>query len=88
MTYAHLVRRLRERYRVAYLCTDHYPVYQQNQWAKHHVQSKAETCLVESCNSLIRHYLARFNRKTKRYSKAIDMMEVSLWLLFNKSIIL
>jgi len=45
---------------------------------------KAETSLVESKNSLIRHYLARFNRKTKRDSKAMDMIENSLLLLFSQ----
>ncbi len=55
--------------------------------AKRHVVTKSETSLVESKNSLIRHYLARFNRKTKRYSKAIDMIENSLLLLFNRNLI-
>ncbi|MCC8369842.1 MAG: IS1 family transposase, partial [Rickettsia endosymbiont of Stiretrus anchorago] len=39
-------------------------------------------------NSLLRHYLARFNRKTKRYSKAIDMIYNSILLLFNKNLLL
>jgi insertion element IS1 protein InsB len=56
--------------------------------SERHVVTKAETSLIESKNSLIRHYLARFNRKTKRYSKAIDMIENSLLLLFNKSLTL
>jgi insertion element IS1 protein InsB len=46
--------------------------------------TKSETALVESKNSLIRHYLARFNRKTKRYSKALDMITNSILILFNK----
>ncbi len=50
--------------------------------------TKAETSLVESKHSFIRHYLARFNRKTKRYSKAIDMIENSLLMLFNKELLL
>lgn len=49
-----------------------------------HIANKSETSLVESVNSLIRHYLARFNRKTKRYSKGIEMIEYSLYLLFDK----
>ncbi|WP_157211911.1 hypothetical protein [Rickettsia akari] len=53
--------------------------------ALQHVVTKVETALVESKNSLIRHYLARFNRKTKRYNKALDMIENSLLLLFNKN---
>lgn len=46
--------------------------------------SKAETALVESKNSLIRHYLARFARKTRRFSKKLDMITHSLVLLFNQ----
>jgi len=50
--------------------------------------TKAETSLVESFNSFIRHYLARFNRKTKRYSKAFDMIYNSIMMLFNKTLLL
>ena len=49
--------------------------------------SKAEPSLIESKNSLIRHYLARFNRRTKRYSKVFDMIFNSLLILFNKSLL-
>ena len=37
---------------------------------------------------IIRHYLARFNRKTKCYSKALDMILHSLWMLFYKNLLL
>ena len=50
--------------------------------------TKAETSLVESFNSLIRYYLARFSRKTKRYSKAVDMIYNSVMMLFNKELLL
>ncbi len=53
-----------------------------------HYFTKKETALVESFNSLIRHYLARFNRKTKRYSKAIDMIYNSILMLFNKKLLM
>ena len=49
-----------------------------------HIANKSETCLIESVNSRIRNYLARFNRRTKRYSKSIEMIEYSLYLLFDK----
>jgi IS1 family transposase len=49
-----------------------------------HIANKKETCLIESINSIVRHYLARFNRATKRYSKSLEMMYYSLLLLFNK----
>ncbi|MCL2597778.1 MAG: IS1 family transposase, partial [Paludibacter sp.] len=48
------------------------------------VQTKAETYTVEGYNSRIRHYLARFKRKTKCYSKSQQMMEASLNLLLLK----
>jgi insertion element IS1 protein InsB len=79
---------LEEKLNINILCTGAYPVYAEYTIAKRHVVTKSETALVESKNSLIRHYLARFNRKTKRYSKAIDMIENSLLLLFNKNLIL
>jgi insertion element IS1 protein InsB len=56
--------------------------------AERHIVAKAETSLVESKNSLIRHYLARFNRKTKRYSKAFDIILNSLLILFHKPLLL
>ena len=49
-----------------------------------HVQSKAETFTVEGYNSRIRHYLVRFKRKTKCYSKSDQMIEISLNLLLKK----
>ncbi len=48
------------------------------------MQSKAEPFTVEGYNSRIRHYLARFKRKTKCYSKAEHMIEKSLKLLILK----
>jgi Transposase and inactivated derivatives, IS1 family len=48
------------------------------------VQSKAETYTVESYNGIIRHFLARFRRKTKCYSKSEKMIEYSLLLLMAK----
>jgi len=46
-----------------------------------HVVSKAETCLVEAKNSSLRGMLARLNRRTKRYSKCVDMLKqaVTMW---------
>ena len=48
------------------------------------IQSKKETYTVESYNGQIRHFLARFRRKTKCYSKSEKMMEYSLLLLMAK----
>ena len=63
--------------------TDFWKAYTKFIPRKQHVQSKAETFTVEGYNSIIRHYLARFKRKTKCYSKSVQMMHYSLVLLFN-----
>ena len=84
--YLPMASRLEEKYKIDYLCTDDYAVYKKFKIANNHLTTKAETSLVESKNSLIRHYLARFNRKTKRGSKAMDRIEASILLLFNKNI--
>ena len=52
-----------------------------------HIMTKTETHLIESSNSSIRDNLARFNRKTKRYSKTIEMLEITLNLFFNKHLL-
>jgi insertion element IS1 protein InsB len=51
-------------------------------------QTKSETYTIEGLNNTIRHYLARFHRKTHCYSKSEEMIKVSLELLFNKEYIL
>ena len=45
---------------------------------------KSETFLIESSNSSIRDNLARFNRRSKRYSKRLDMLDATLFLFFNR----
>ena len=47
-----------------------------------HVETKAETSAIEGLNSRIRHYLARFRRKTFCYSKAIAMVQATLTVFF------
>lgn len=78
----------RRGYRIDLMCTDGYEGYSSYKLAKKHVVTKSETALVESKNSLIRHYLARFNRKTKRFSKSLDMIYYSILILFNKNLLL
>lgn len=46
------------------------------------IQTKAETYTVESYNGLIRHFLARFRRKSKCYSKSEEMIKITLKLFF------
>jgi insertion element IS1 protein InsB len=47
-----------------------------------HIVGKAHTHNIESFNCNVRHYLARFRRKTRCYSKCKIMVEASLNLLF------
>lgn len=70
--YYQMASRIERSYKIEHLCTDGYEAYGRYRISKHHHKTKAETSLVESKNSLIRHYIARFNRKTKQYSKAFD----------------
>jgi insertion element IS1 protein InsB len=64
--------------------TDYWKSYKEMMPAKQLVQSKAETYTAESCNGVIRHFLARFRRKTKCYSKCEKKSEYSLVLLMAK----
>jgi len=64
--------------------TDYWKAYMEFIPKTKRVQSKAETYTIEGLNSLVRHFLARFKRKTKCYSKSLQMIEYSLHLLFAK----
>lgn len=55
--------RLDESYNIEISASDYYAVYGQYKIVGRHIMTKAETSLVESTNSMIRQYLARFNRK-------------------------
>ena len=52
-----------------------------------HTQSKAQTHLIEASNSSIRDNLARFNRRSKRFSKTHQMLDITLALFFNRHLI-
>ena len=84
--YQTIADRLRKRYNINILCTDGDYAYDKLKIAKRHIITKSETCLVESKNTIIRRRLARFNRRTCRYSKAFDMVVASLTLLFRENI--
>lgn len=45
---------------------------------------KTKTHMIEATNSSIRDNLARFNRRTKRYSKTLEMLDYTM-LLFSHS---
>jgi len=79
-TYFQMALRLESSYKIDYLCSDEYEVYKKYKISEKHIASKSETCLIEAKNSSIRDCLARFNRKTKRYSKSLEMMQLSLYL--------
>ena len=49
-----------------------------------HEQTKAQTHLIEASNSSIRDNLARFNRRSKRFSKTHHMLALTLDLFFNR----
>ena len=66
--------------------TDHYRAYNILPEEKH-IRSKAHTYTVEAKNAQIRHYLARFHRRTKCYSKAVHMVIATLIIYFNKHLI-
>jgi insertion element IS1 protein InsB len=69
-------------------CSDHWPAYRDFVDKEKHIVSKKETTQVESHNANVRHYLARFVRKTKCYSKKARMVCLSLYLLMYKSLAL
>lgn len=66
------------------VATDYWKAYKQIIPAKLHTQSKKETFTVEGYNSLFRHFLARMRRKSKCYSKSVEMLEYSISLLMAK----
>ena len=61
--------------------------FQRNGVAEPHIETKAQTHLIEASNSSIRDNLARFNRRSKRYSKSLEMLDYSLVLFFNRHLI-
>ena len=63
------------------VCTDYWSVYECLIPEEKHVQTKAETYTVEGYNSLFRHFLARLRRKSKCYTKSIEMLKISVKLL-------
>jgi insertion element IS1 protein InsB len=67
-----------------YVATDYWKSYNEMIPREKLVQTKAETCTEESYNGQIRYFLAWFRRKTKCYSKSLEMMIFSLKLLMDK----
>ena len=69
---------------IAQVMTDDWDPYAVFVPPEKHTQSKAETFTVEGYNSLFRHFLARFRRKTKCYSKSETMLRYSVLLFMAK----
>lgn len=86
-TYLTMALRLENRYKIKHLCTDGYDAYSKYKISEFHHKTKAETCLVEAKNSSLRDNLARLNRKTKRISKTVEMLKITVFLLINKTIL-
>ena len=64
--------------------TDYWKPYEHFVPKEKHIQSKAETFTVEGYNSLFRHYLARLRRKTKCYTKKLEMLQQAVIMLMLK----
>ena len=64
--------------------TDYWEPYKKFIPPEKHVRSKAETYTVEGYNSLFRQFLARFQRRTKCYSKSEKMLRYSVFLFMAK----
>lgn len=68
--------------------TDHWESYNDFLPPEKHVRGKRHTHCLESFNATVRHYLARFHRRTKCYSKSAQMVSASLTLLFHRDLAL
>lgn len=68
---------------MSYIASDYWKAYESIIPKEKHIQSKKETFTVEGYNSLFRHYLARMRRKSKCYSKKVEMLKLSILLLMH-----
>ena len=66
------------------VCTDYLKAYRSTIPANQLIQSKSNTWFIESVNSQIRHYLARFIRRGKCYTKSLEMLDFTMILFMNK----
>lgn len=66
-----------------YIASDYWKAYESTIAKEKHIQTKAETFTVKGYNSLFRHFLARMRRKTKCYSKKMNMLRLSILLLMH-----
>ena len=72
-----------KRHEMDYIASDYWKSYESIIPIEKYIQSKRETFTVEGYNSLFRHFLARMRRKSKCYSKKIEMLTISILLLMH-----
>jgi insertion element IS1 protein InsB len=65
------------------IASDYWKPYEHIIPKEKHIQTKAETFTVEGYNSLFRHFPARMRRKSKCYSKKVEMLRLSFLLLIH-----
>jgi insertion element IS1 protein InsB len=66
-----------------YIASDYWKPYEHIIPKEKHIQTKAETFTVEGYNSLFRHFLARMRRKSKCYSKKVELLRLSFLFLIH-----
>ena len=69
-----------EAWAVRLYCTDSYICYEQSLPVGKHDQGKGETWRLEQINSRLRHWLARFRRRTLVVSKSVEMVNLTIAL--------
>ena len=77
-----LFAKLNKTCKVTTFATDDWKVYKKIISTEQHLIGKKYTTHIENFNGQIRHFLARFRRKGKCYSKSKEMVEYSLYILF------
>lgn len=80
VTFERLLARLR-RWKVRLICTDESGVYQQALSAGRHYTGKDQTVALERTHSRLRHWLARFRRRTCVVSRSREMVDRSIALI-------
>jgi insertion element IS1 protein InsB len=78
-TFVQLLKRLK-RWGVRLFCTDDYVVYESELAIGQHYQGKDMTVQAERTHSCLRHWLARFRRRTCVVSRSKDMVDRSIAL--------
>ena len=69
-----------KRWNVTLYCTDEFGPYDSLLPVGRHYMGKDETLAIERVNSRLRHWFARFRRRTCVVSKAIDMVDATMAL--------